>query len=161
MLVLFKYGILVTRNSACYTRLISSSCGGLLVRAFGPNFGWLGTVSYVKAVWPTEVTHKILTQSGFIWLSYSGSSGSGTCLHKGHMHMATCMWCTWFEHVHAKEGPRDAGKQVLHATVVQSGMPEEGSPNRKSIWGPRGKKIISDFGLRMLRHIFCASFVKF
>ena len=59
-----------------------------------------------------------------------------------------CMWCTWFEHVHVKEGPRDAGKnrigisrlagqvivktkvskQVPHAMVKWSGMPEEGSP---------------------------------
>ena len=26
--------------------------------------------------------------------------------------MATCMWHTWFEHVHVKEGPRDAGKET-------------------------------------------------
>ena len=31
---------------------------------------------------------------------------------KGHMHVAACTWCTWFEHVHAKEGPRDEGEKT-------------------------------------------------
>ena len=33
---------------------------------------------------------------------------------KGHVHMANamCTWHTWFEHVHIKEGPRDAGKKT-------------------------------------------------
>ena len=32
---------------------------------------------------------------------------------KGHMHMAMCTWYMWFEHVHVKEGPRDAEKNGL------------------------------------------------
>ena len=31
---------------------------------------------------------------------------------KGHVHVAMCMWRTWFEHVHVKEGSRDAGKKT-------------------------------------------------
>ena len=30
---------------------------------------------------------------------------------KGHVHVAMCIWHTQFEHMHIKEGPRDAGKQ--------------------------------------------------
>ena len=32
---------------------------------------------------------------------------------KGHVHVATCTWRIWFEHVHIKEGPRDAGEKQI------------------------------------------------
>ena len=31
---------------------------------------------------------------------------------KGHVHVAMCTWRMWFEHVHVKEGPRDAGEKT-------------------------------------------------